>query len=238
MKDKRQINPSTHKTNTLLRRYRRQEAGFTLIEWMTSMMTLGIGIVALISMQSTSLRTHMATRDVQTAGSLADQFLEMLQVDALRWRGQLSIANLRYLNPGKYAISNSVIDNWHPYSAYPVNFQMRYNTHSSQGSGAKYCIFFSYRWAGAPAGVSSFQEDVIEANVLVLTPRNPQGLPKDAASGECTSVRDRFWQCDTNLLKDSSCSARDRFLLFRQLQRAGFIRRNISDLGNWYDQKR
>lgn len=223
---------------TKAQKKRSQEAGFTLIEWMTSMITLGIGIVALISMQSTSLKTHMATRDVQTAGSLADQFLEMLQVDALRWRTQLSMSNLRYLNPTKYPISSTVVDNWHAYSTYPVNFQMRYNTHATQGSGAKYCIFFSYRWAGAPAGVSNFQEDVIEADVMVLTPRNPQGLPKDASSGECASVRDRFWQCDVNLLKDSTCSARDRFLLFRQLQRAGYIRRNISDLGNWYDQKR
>ncbi len=223
--------------NKKLRR-RRSEAGFTLIEWMTSMITLGIGMVAIISMQSTSLKTHMATRDTQIAGSLADQFLEMLQVDALRWRGQLSQANLRYLNPNKYPMSTITQDNWHNYSSKPVNFQMRYNTHSTRGSGAKYCIFFSYRWAGSPAGVSTFQDDVVEADVLVFTPRNPQGLPKDAASGACADVRAKFWDCDLNLLKDGTCSARDRFLLFRRLQRVGYIRRNISDLGNWYDQQR
>lgn len=235
---KRRRQPTTTAHPITRPRRRRGEAGFTLIEWMTSMITLGIGMVALISMQSTSLKTHMATRDIQIAGSLADQFLEMLQIDALRWRGQLASANLRYLNPNKYAISTATADNWHPYTARPVNFQMRYNTHSTRGSGAKYCIYFSYSWAGTSAGVSSFQDDLVEADVMVLSPRTPRGLPKDADGGGCPSVRARFWLCDVNLLKDSGCSARDRFLLFRQIRRTSYIRRNISDLGNWYDQKR
>ena len=64
----------TQTSKRSIARRRRSEAGFTLIEWMTAMITFGIGVVAITSMQSTSLKTQMATRDIQIAGSIADQF--------------------------------------------------------------------------------------------------------------------------------------------------------------------
>jgi type II secretory pathway pseudopilin PulG len=225
--------------NSALHKNRKNQAGFTLIEWMTSMITLGIGIVALISLQSTSLNTHMATRDNQIGGSLADQFLEMLQIDALRWEGQLNSANLRYLNPSKYTMSTSTQDRWHPYTQRPVNFQMRYQTHTSQGAGARYCLYFSYRWAGIHSNVNTFQDEMLEVNAMVITPRYPNGLPAQPKTGlQCANVQQMFWTCDAKLVDDTTCEPRARFLYFRQLSRATYVRRNISKLGNWYDQIR
>ena len=208
--------------------------GFSLLEIMTAMVVLAIGLVAIISMQTVSLESQMSIRDVQIGGSLAEQFLEMLQVDSLRWKNStLSAANLRYLNPAKYAMSTQTTTFWHRYTLEPVNHQMRYKTllPNNRKGEARFCIYFSYRWAGILAGVNDYQNELVEVNSLVLVPRSPNRL-SNGVSG-CSSARTLFRTCSIQLLNISRCNPKVRFRIFREIRRAAYVRRNIYNYGVW-----
>ncbi len=217
-------------------RKNKNQQGFSLLEIMTAMVVLAIGLVALISMQTVSLESQISIRDVQIGGSLAEQFLEMLQVDALRWKNTtLVAANLRYLNPKKYAISTQTSTVWHRYTLEPVNHQMRHRSvlPANRRGEARFCIYFSYRWAGVLAGVNDYQDELIEVNTVVLVPRKPNRFSNNVPG--CTNAATRFRTCSTLLMYNNRCTPASRFRIFREIRRATYVRRNSYMYGVWIE---
>lgn len=210
---------------------RKHERGFTLIETIASSVILAIGFVAIIAMQKSSLDTYSANRDIQIAGGIADQFLEMLQVSALQWSGN-NRSKMKYLGSNAYTITTGAAQVWNRYTVRPVNYQMRYEMHStgnnSVGTGARYCLYFSFNWAGNWAAVSTFNNQLLEVNVAVLTPRNASGLSNTLTG--CTNARTRFQTCDVALLTENQCTMNARRRLFRRLSRTALIRQNLSGI--------
>lgn len=212
------------------RRRRKGQEGFTLIEWMSAMMVMAIGVTALIAMHKAALDTHSANRDMQIAGGLADQFLEMLQVDSLRWQSG-GPGNMAYFSASATA-STATTTNWHRYTNQPVNYQMRYDSHKNAtvqaGTGARFCVYYNWQWAGTSANKNEFNQELIEIDVAVLMPRNTSGLSNNATG--CRNARTLFDTCSTTLLNDTTCTIDARRQLFRRLSRASMIRRNRSGL--------
>lgn len=206
-------------------RPKRHQRGFTLIELMASMTVLAIGIVAIISMQRASLDTYIANRELQVAGGIMDQFLEMLQVDSLRWTAG-DRSKMNYLNKG--GSGATVV--WNSYTRHPVNHIMRYDVHgkTTVGSNARFCLYYNWSWAGNTAGVSTFNNNLIEINAAVLTPRNQSGLSDN--NPNCSNAKTLWNTCSVNLMADGTCRVEARRQMFRRISRALMVRQNISGL--------
>lgn len=217
---------------------KRKESGFTLIEWMVSMIILGITIISIISMQTASLQTHIDGQDVTLASGMADHTLELLQLDAMRWRDQLSLSTTRYLNndalhPITPAGTAAI---WIPYTLAPVNFQMRTLAQGPSGLSARFCVFYSYRWVANDV-TTQFNNNLMEVNTSVLWPRKMEGLPTNLGG---LNLRQFFDTCGTNagapdfvlissyLQDPNTLQLINRFM--RQVRQTTYIRRNVLGL--------
>ena len=244
----------TYRSSICRRKNRKQgsgEKGFTIIELLASMTVLLISVVSIMAMQSTSLQTHITNQDQITANSLADQFMEVLQFDALRWVSTLS--QTTYLkNTTLRPMSTTTKQYWLPYTTQPVNFQMSSVGASNQsGIRARFCLYYSYRWAGQSYkygtvnyGITGQQtNEILEVSVLVLWARQYQGLPSVTLPGDSVSYGTLFSSCgslsssggnvfsvlEKMLFMESVQTKVRRY--FRQIRRSTFIRRDVRGQG-------
>lgn len=234
---------------------KRQQRGFTLVELMASMTILAIAVVSIIAIQTTSLQSHITNQDQLVADSLADQFVEVLHTDALRWITNLSqttfLANSvsRPMTIGSAETQQS----WIAYTNRPVNFQMTPVTATNNaGIRARFCIFYRYRWAGQSYTYDSNNFNVnlgevqtnnmLEVNTVVIWPRNYKGLPTAVLGGHSRSYSTMFSTCGTPT--GGAADFNDRRVMFflstsqplvrqyfRQVRRTTFIRRDVRGLG-------
>lgn len=243
------------KQSSSVRQVKVRNAGFTLVELMASMTILAIAVVSIIAIQSASLQSHITNQDQLVADSLADQFVEVLHTDALRWVSTLSQTTFlsnSVTRPMTFGASE-VQQNWIPYTNRPVNFQMSPITATNNaGIRARFCLFYRYRWAGQSYSYdnSNFTvnlgevqtNNMLEVNVVVLWPRNYRGLPTAAVSGQTHSYNKMFSTCgsptggstdfnDRRVMFFQSVSQPTVRQYFRQVRRTTLIRRDVRGLG-------
>lgn len=195
------------------------QAGFTLIEFMASMSIFAIVVVSVLSMQSTSLNTYANVQDFTEANALADQSIETVQLDGSRWQ---QVLNTDLLTEANRSLKSAPV-RWLSFTNRPVNFQMSdVMGANSSGARARFCVFYSYRYAGEEAAAGS--PDMLEINVVVLWPTTFSGLPLNFATF--------FNACGTggsgsaNTYIDASQSLWGQRTFFRQVRRVSFVRRN------------
>jgi Tfp pilus assembly protein PilV len=66
-------------------RNQRQRAGFTMIEVMTSLGLMIVGVMAITAMQQQTVRANVHAREITQATQVAETWLERLKLDASTW---------------------------------------------------------------------------------------------------------------------------------------------------------
>ncbi len=208
------------------KRVLRAQRGFTLIELMLSMMIFGIAVVSVISIQNTSLQSHINDEDTIIANGLVDQFVEMVQTDAIRWIKPGDLGKTVFLNNTSLRRMSSVGNPvWIPYTDKPVNHQVADITQPNQvGNKARFCIFYLYRWAGEDSTAGVLRDRLIELNVAVLWPRKIGGLSGQDARFFATCGSNNRSLLFTYLEDPKQVDRVNRS--FRQVRRVTYIRRD------------
>lgn len=222
---------------------RGSQSGFTMLELMVSMMVLAVMAVSMIQMMSTSFEQTAQSQDKLIANSLADQVLELLQIDALRWGSGKQISATWFMSgTGKKGMSNTAGNPsttvWIPFSKAPVNYQMKIQTDKGgatgavPGRGARFCIFYSFRRGGVDS--TNPVTDLVEANVIVIWPRGLQGITTEKING--VNPRAFFSDCGmsstANIRSLLSTTTKSHLMAFQryfsQVRRVTYIRQGAT----------
>jgi type IV pilus modification protein PilV len=77
-----------------------RRAGYTLIEVMTAMVVMTIGVAGILAMQGATARANQDAYESGVAANFANSWLERLKRDARRWTstGNVTLANTNYLS--------------------------------------------------------------------------------------------------------------------------------------------
>lgn len=79
----------------------RRESGFTMIEVLIAAVVLGIGLIGILGMQSTSAIANRRAYDMRAAMELAETTLERLKRDGIEWTASAStMSNSSWLGNG------------------------------------------------------------------------------------------------------------------------------------------
>lgn len=84
-----------------------QTYGFTLVELMVSMVVLGIGIMATMAMQYSSLAGAMISRDNSNAADVGQRVIEIMQAESQQWRNGSVNADQAYDGNTMSALNSS-----------------------------------------------------------------------------------------------------------------------------------
>ncbi len=241
-------------TRAIRRKRDARQQGVTILEWLTAMSILLIATTAIIGMQSTTLQAHKISDDLIVANNIALQTSEVLQIDALRWRQNLTESLYFQATPATVGSPN-----WRAMTFAPINFQWSSRNDetisplSSWNSltttdeehtyaRANYCVFYTYRWAGSdspgvtrqgfigvrPAG----QDELLEVTVAVTWPYTTRGLTATLRTfhDSCGAPAGSF---DSNLINTTIGSgptliASGAAGLLRQVRHSFFVRRDLA----------
>ncbi len=130
-----------------MRDKRLNEKGFTLIEVMVAAAVFSVGMLAVLTMEFTSMNAYATARDQTVAAELSNRTMSVLRTEMLNWQlsGSNEIPNAPVYNAASpFQVSSSFLTTmsqtpwiWASATIEPVNEQLR----ASNVSG-RYCVFY------------------------------------------------------------------------------------------------
>ena len=190
---------------------------FTLIEVMITMVVLAIGIVAVLALLTSSIESNGIAQENTVASSIAEEFIEILRVDALRWNYNGTDGTLD-LNDTSYLKQADVGTGWRSYVGSRVNGNLQVAADGGSDASLRYCVFYRTAWAGASlAGGTSYAllNEVLRVDVTVVWPR--RGNDYSSLFSNCTGTAA---QIATFLAPSNNAQT-------RQVRLSTYIRRNV-----------
>lgn len=197
---------------------RRREAGFTMLEVLTAALVLGIGLIGILGMQSTSAIANRRAYDMRAAMELGETTLERLKRDAVAWTGDpTAIGAQTWLG---FGLDASRVARWTvPPNPVGVSTPPMYNDMGLPNAdvtavpntrrifatkSSRYCVQYRLTWVIA--------NQLARADVRVFWANNRQG--ERAMRGTCA------------FLTDGSVAEADLPQFFEWVQVAGMVRWN------------